>query len=263
MAPDSIPRGQSSGYGAASDCKKAPFTIDHSKPMMFQVGHLGEHYNDWINQPIISKHGPRLYENDLVERLTQASWWMVPLVWLPVVAFAIRMAISAGTPLVALPLYMLLGAAGGSFSEYILHRYVFHFQADGTYWSNTAHYMIHGYHHKHPQDRMRLVMPPLKVFVMTTAVSSIFFFTMPADITWAVYSGMMLMYVCYDLTHYFLHFGLPVKIGFLQFMRRYHMAHHYDSDHNSRFGITMPVWDLAFGTYRCENLAANKDGKGQ
>jgi dihydroceramide fatty acyl 2-hydroxylase len=33
----------------------------------FQVGHLGEQYQDWVHQPIVSQKGPRLFANGVLE----------------------------------------------------------------------------------------------------------------------------------------------------------------------------------------------------
>ena len=44
-------------------------------------------------------------------------------------------------------------------TEYWLHRIVFHFEPeDGI--GARLHWIIHGVHHDHPNDPMRLVMPP-------------------------------------------------------------------------------------------------------
>lgn len=34
-----------------------------------QVGHLGEAYEEWVHQPIVSKEGPRFFESDFWEVL--------------------------------------------------------------------------------------------------------------------------------------------------------------------------------------------------
>uniref|UniRef100_A0A453JHC7 Uncharacterized protein n=2 Tax=Aegilops tauschii subsp. strangulata TaxID=200361 RepID=A0A453JHC7_AEGTS len=43
------------------------FTVDLDKPLVFQVGHLEEQYQDWVHQPIVSKEGPRFFANDVLE----------------------------------------------------------------------------------------------------------------------------------------------------------------------------------------------------
>ena len=56
----------------------------------------------------------------------------------------------------------LLVAAGlliWTLTEYWLHRLVFHWEPDHPIGSRL-HFIIHGVHHDHPNDRLRLVMPP-------------------------------------------------------------------------------------------------------
>src|SRR4051794_14985143 len=53
--------------------------------------------------------------------------------------------------------------AGGwlfwTLTEYWMHRAVFHFEPDQGMGARL-HWIIHGVHHDHPNDPMRLVMPP-------------------------------------------------------------------------------------------------------
>ena len=44
-------------------------------------------------------------------------------------------------------------------TEYWLHRLLFHWEPDHPL-GNRLHFIIHGVHHDHPNDRLRLVMPP-------------------------------------------------------------------------------------------------------
>jgi hypothetical protein len=34
---------------------------------VLQVGHLGEAYEEWVHQPIVSKEGPRFFQNEVLE----------------------------------------------------------------------------------------------------------------------------------------------------------------------------------------------------
>ncbi len=60
---------------------------------------------------------------------------------------------------VEIPLLALAGLAIWTLSEYWLHRKVFHWEPDHPIGSRM-HFIIHGVHHDHPNDKMRLVMPP-------------------------------------------------------------------------------------------------------
>jgi 4-hydroxysphinganine ceramide fatty acyl 2-hydroxylase len=71
----------------------------------------------------------------------------------------------------------------------------------------TAHFLLHGIHHYLPMDKYRLVMPPTLFLVLATPfwklAHTVFFYNWFAATT--VYCGGIFGYICYDLTHYFLH----------------------------------------------------------
>ncbi|CAI6000585.1 unnamed protein product [Closterium sp. NIES-65] len=252
MAPNAMSQpSQPSSAGRASGKQAVPFKPDLTKPLVFQVGYLGEHYDDWVHQPIISRTGPRLFGPDWMEFFTQTHWWMIPLVWLPVIAFAEYRAALAGTPKVLVAPFFALGLVVWTLMEYSLHRFLFHYRTTG-YWTNTLHYLLHGCHHKHPQDRFRLVMPPVLFATLSTVVAIPFFVVFPGFLVWPVYAGAIFGYICYDMTHYFVHFGVPLELEWIRFLRRYHMAHHFKV-YNAGFGITNSFWDKVFGTYPADD----------
>jgi len=53
----------------------------------------------------------------------------------------------------------LAGYVVWTLTEYWMHRIVFHFEPDGGIGARL-HWIIHGVHHDHPNDPLRLVMPP-------------------------------------------------------------------------------------------------------
>jgi hypothetical protein len=53
---------------------------------------------------------------------------------------------------------LLAGIAIWTLTEYWLHRLVFHWQPKFP-GGDRLHFIIHGVHHDHPNDAMRLVMP--------------------------------------------------------------------------------------------------------
>jgi dihydroceramide fatty acyl 2-hydroxylase len=128
---------------------------------------------------------------------TVTPWWVIPLVWLPLVVYTQTVSLQRGLPSRHLPWTIITGMLLWTFVEYLLHRYLFHMHTS-SYWSvktlswifcviygltvnetrqpekltteysdggcdrgNTFHYFIHGFHHKHPMDTLRLVFPPL------------------------------------------------------------------------------------------------------
>lgn len=223
------------------------FEVDLNKPLVFQVGNLGERYDDWVHDPIVSKKGPRLFESDLMEMFTNTKWYVIPLVWLPVVCYAEWKALQGGILPSEIPLYMLGGIAIWTLLEYTLHRFLFHARTS-TYWMNTLHYLLHGCHHKHPQDPNRLVFPPLLNIIFSVAIVTPFTYFLSESVVYTMYGGGLLGYVCYDVTHFWLHFGFPTKFETFYKMRRYHLAHHFKNP-SQGFGITNTLWDRILGTF--------------
>mgnify|MGYP001796005180 CR=1 FL=1 len=133
--------------------------------MLAQVGKLGHHYKTWVHSPVDRKL--RLFESSFVEFFSKTPWYIVPIVWIPVVILAAFVAfkeLSQGlsgpenmrnelhhSPLVYILfcLLFLCGVAVWSFIEYCLHRFLFHINPpdDSPFWI-TFHFFLHGQHHK-------------------------------------------------------------------------------------------------------------------
>lgn len=229
------------------------FVVDLDKPLVFQVGHLGEAYEEWVHQPIISREGPRFFESDFLELFTRTVWWVVPVIWLPVACYCASISVRMGLTHPHVALMVVLGIFIWTLLEYTLHRFLFHIRTE-SYWGNTLHYLLHGCHHKHPMDGLRLVFPPA-----ATAILAIPFWTLLRLISTpstapALFGGVLLGYVMYDCTHYYLHHGQP-KAGVHRNLKKYHMNHHYRLQ-SKGFGITSTLWDGVFGTYPPSKLDA-------
>ncbi|KAL8512639.1 hypothetical protein ACS0TY_018940 [Phlomoides rotata] len=232
------------------------FKVDLSKPLVFQVGHLGEAYDEWVHKPIVSKDTPRFFENDLMEFFTRTPWWVIPLVWLPVVCWFILSSVKVGLPLYHVEAAVFGGIFLWTFAEYILHRFLFHMKTK-TYWANTLHYLLHGCHHKHPMDSLRLVFPPAAATILAVPLCSLIKLLSPASYSPALCGGLLFAYVMYDCTHYYLHHGKPLQ-GLTHDLKRYHLNHHFRVQ-DKGYGITSSFWDKVFGTLPPSKLV----GKGR
>ncbi|EPS73322.1 hypothetical protein M569_01436, partial [Genlisea aurea] len=214
--------------------------------IFLQVGHLGDRYDEWVHQPIVTKETPRFFHNALLELLTRTPWWVVPVVWLPVVWWFVTSSIEAGlTGPPHLAATMGVGMLIWTLLEYSLHRFVFHVKTR-SYWGNTLHYLIHGCHHKHPMDGLRLVFPPAPAAILAFLLWNAVKVLSTEPYSSALFGGGLLGYVMYDCTHYYLHYGKPLK-GFAHDLKRNHMNHHFRIQ-NKGFGITSNFWDWVFAT---------------
>lgn len=195
----------------------------------------------------------RLFKSDFLEFFTHISPLVVVILWLPVsVYFFIIAALTLpdGISIAILPLGFLLGLFLWTFSEYTLHRFVFHFLAKNPVQERIT-FLFHGVHHAQPQDKTRLVMPPvvsIPLAVIFYGLFVLFFSFLLGAPLWVAptFSGFILGYLAYDLTHYATH-HFPMRIGYLKFLKRYHMQHHYKTP-NRRYGVTSPIWDSVFKT---------------
>ena len=109
------------------------FAVDLNKPLVFQVGHLEEHYQEWVHQPVVSKEGPHFFANDTMEFLTRTKWWAVPVIWLPAVCWLFAKSIRMGHTIQEVILMALFGVFVWTLIEYSLHRFLFHIERK-SYW---------------------------------------------------------------------------------------------------------------------------------
>ncbi|KAJ5901684.1 fatty acid hydroxylase [Penicillium taxi] len=234
------------------DFKQHKF-LDLNRPLLPQLwfgGFKKRFYLDQIHRPRHYKGGASapLFGNFL-EPLSKTAWWVIPIVWVPPVIYGtIAGTAGLGNPIAAAA-YWLVGFGLWSLIEYLMHRFLFHL--DDYLPDNRVglclHFLLHGIHHYLPMDRYRLVMPPT-LFVVLAApfwklAHAVFFYNYFAALQ--VYCGGIFGYICYDLTHYFLHHrNLPV---YYQALKKHHLQHHY-ADYDNGFGVTTKFWDGVFGT---------------
>jgi sterol desaturase/sphingolipid hydroxylase (fatty acid hydroxylase superfamily) len=146
------------------------------------------------------------------------------------------------------------GCLAFSLFEYSLHRFVFHRRFADTREGHIEGFLTHGYHHVYPEDPERLVMPPLGSLPLAAIFGSLYVGLFGWTVGLAVFAGTAIGYVLYDTTHFALHHWRPrTPIG--RWMRRYHLLHHH-AEEPARFGVSSPLWDFVFGTYRPVGRAA-------
>ena len=107
------------------------------------------------------------------------------------------------------------------------------------------HFIIHGIHHDHPNDKMRLVMPP-SVSIPLAALFFAAFWLIFGTAAFPLFAGFIFGYLVYDYTHYYVHHFVP-KSDLGKKLREQHMRHHFQ-DHRFGYGVSSPVWDVVFRT---------------
>ncbi|GIV66266.1 MAG: sterol desaturase family protein [Chloroflexota bacterium] len=195
----------------------------------------------------------RLFKSDFLEFFTHISPVVVVIIWLPVAVFFLIRGILIKPPSISgffIPFGFIFGLFLWTLAEYILHRFLFHYKPK-TPRQEKIFYLFHGVHHEQPQCKTRLVMPPVVsiplALIFYGAFYLIFGILLQAPfMTAMVFSGFIIGYLLYDMTHYATHHW-PMRSGVLKALKRHHMRHHYKTP-NQRFGVSSPLWDYIFGT---------------
>jgi sterol desaturase/sphingolipid hydroxylase (fatty acid hydroxylase superfamily) len=204
------------------------------------------------------KASPPMFETRWLDKLTRVHPIIPVLVFVP----AILILFALGQEGVAWPKATAMIAAGWLFwtlTEYWIHRVIFHFEPEEGFGARL-HWMIHGVHHDHPNDPLRLVMPPSVSIPLASLFVVGFHAVMPSAEANLFAVGFLTGYVVYDELHYHLHHRMPTtRLGKL--MRELHMRHHFQDD-TTGFGISAPYWDVIFGTLSRRRAAADERSQG-
>ena len=201
---------------------------------------------------------PRLFENPLLDKLSRVHWSMPLVFYMPFVALLAWLSFNALGPATVV-VQALLGYVIWTLIEYFGHRYLFHAEFPGT-WGARIHLLIHGVHHDHPSDPLRLVMPPLlSAPIMLTAL-----------LVGCVLFGFPLGLSGVD--------GIHARLSRLRHgallsasrraedaaraarLRRLHMLHHF-RDPERGFGVSAPWWDKVFGTEHLAGAARRRPAR--
>jgi dihydroceramide fatty acyl 2-hydroxylase len=187
---------------------------------------------------------PRLFENPLLDKLSRVHWSVPLFLYVPVLVLLAGLSFSqysSGGVLLA----ALLGYFIWTLVEYFGHRFLFHCDFPGRFGARI-HFLIHGVHHEHPSDPLRLVMPALLSgpIMLISFLIGWLLFGLPLE--YPVLMGFMAGYLGYDMVHYYVHHGQP-KSWAGRTLRRLHMLHHF-RDPERGFGVSAPWWDYVFKT---------------
>jgi sterol desaturase/sphingolipid hydroxylase (fatty acid hydroxylase superfamily) len=206
-------------------------------------------------EPIKNQKEPiRLFKSDFLEFFTHIHPVFVLAVWVPIVVFCLYQSILAGMQLgqlIWLPGILLAGLILWTFSEYVLHRFVFHFPPRNA-WQTRIAFLFHGIHHAQPQSKTRLVMPPIVSIPMAGVFFLLFrlifgFSGQQADFfVFGLFAAFIIGYLFYDMIHYITH-HFTLRAQWLKNLKLYHMQHHYKTP-DQRYGVSSPFWDVIFHT---------------
>ena len=190
------------------------------------------------------RDSPKMFESRWLDALSRVH----PAVVVAIFAPAVLLLSAWGLEKVSL--LGMLGLAVGGYAlwtlfEYWLHRVVFHFEPEKGLGARL-HWIIHGIHHEHPNDPLRLVMPPSVSLPLGAAVFGAIYLVFGVRYAPGLGAGFFAGYLAYDMTHYYVHHFRPRgRVG--RMLRERHMRHHFQ-DETKGFGISAPYWDEIFRT---------------
>lgn len=188
----------------------------------------------------------QLFDNKILEWFSHIHWMTPMVLFTPVIVYFLYQA-----AIVPEGSWMKLvgGFVGGiviwTFTEYFLHRYVFHYHPTSEF-GKKIHFMLHGVHHDYPNDSTRLVMTPLISIPLAYLFYNLFSYFMTPDWLYAAFSGLVFGYVIYDTLHYALH-HLDYNGKWWIALKTHHLKHHF-KDPDKGYGVTSPMWDMLAGS---------------
>jgi len=187
---------------------------------------------------------PRLFKSPLLDKLSRVHWSVPLFLYVPVIAVLAVLSFRHYGPGGVISA-ALLGYFIWTLTEYFGHRFLFHCDFPGRFGARI-HFLIHGVHHDHPSDPLRLVMPGLLSgpIMLVSFLTGRLLFGLPLE--YPVLIGFLAGYLVYDMVHYYVHHGHP-KSWAGRTLRRLHMLHHF-RDPERGFGVSAPWWDYVFKT---------------
>jgi dihydroceramide fatty acyl 2-hydroxylase len=201
-------------------------------------------HQDGTTRTELLRASPPMFESRLLDACSRVHPSVPVILFLP----AIVLLLGAGVGRVGAGAAVAWAAAGYVFwtlTEYWMHRIVFHFEPQEGLGARL-HWIIHGVHHDHPNDPMRLVMPPSVSVPLAISFYVLFVAVLGGPVAPAFGGGFLAGYLLYDMTHYHVHHHRPrTRAG--RWLRESHMRHHFQDDTRG-FGVSAPWWDHVFRT---------------
>ncbi|HCY88860.1 MAG TPA: fatty acid hydroxylase [Chitinophagaceae bacterium] len=196
-------------------------------------------------EKIHNKGQAQLFKNQYLEYLTKTHpliiWGMYTPVLILLPYYSMETLGFSGLTVFVL---FIAGMFFWTFTEYILHRFAFHYQPK-TERSKRIVYVMHGNHHHYPRDKERLFMPPVPSLIIASILFLLMYLPLQ-DRVFSFFPGFMLGYLIYGTMHYAIHAWNP-PFKWMKGLWRNHHLHHYKNDHMG-FGVSSTLWDHVFGT---------------
>jgi sterol desaturase/sphingolipid hydroxylase (fatty acid hydroxylase superfamily) len=200
----------------------------------------------------------RMFDNGFMEACSRVHPAVPLIIYIPVIGYFLFRAIEISKIGPMNIFYsIILGIVVWTFTEYSLHRFIFHYQPKSSF-GEKIHFIFHGVHHDYPSDSRRLVMPPSVSVPLALLFYFLFQSILGKNYVSPFFVGFLTGYLFYDMTHYAVHhFNIHNKFWLV--LKKHHMRHHYQNAEKG-FGVSSPMWDYIVGT---EFPKSNNEKSGQ
>lgn len=188
---------------------------------------------------------PDLFDNRFLNFFSRVHPAIPALIYIPIIGVMIWLAVDRGLGVIGVVGLFVAGLVIWTFAEYWLHRTLFHW-VPKIKGGEKFNFIVHGVHHDHPNDPLRLVMPPAASLPLAALFYLAFILIFGKPSGFAVFAGFLLGYLIYDYTHYYVHHFAP-KGKTAKQLREHHMRHHFQ-DHHYGYGVSTTLWDHVFRT---------------
>lgn len=172
--------------------------------------------------------------------------------WTPLLAGLVGVSVWSG----ASAWTLLGGAAFGvfvySFVEYLMHRYLYHWEPESRFWRIVTADVgrRHMRHHREPEKMHGAINDrqiPVVVLAAALTLGSVLMMPWPVGFGLMAIAAGVANYIVQELVHFGTH-HLPMRHRLLAALKRHHMLHHY-RDWDMNYGLFWPFWDMVFGTH--------------
>ena len=191
-----------------------------------------------------SSESVRMFKSSLLEGLSKIHFAVPLFIFIPAIAFFAVLSFKYEITVSSFIGYFALGLLVWTATEYLLHRFIFHYYPTSR-WGQRIHFIFHGVHHDYPRDAKRLVMPPSASIPLATLFYFVFSLILKEKAQlFAFFPGFLIGYLAYDMMHYAMH-HYNFKSEFWKKIKQHHMLHHY-SDSTKGYGVSSSLWDEIF-----------------
>ncbi|MEM7695710.1 MAG: sterol desaturase family protein [Pseudomonadota bacterium] len=173
----------------------------------------------------------------------------ITLAVVPLVAVLLVAAVLLGGNPLHLALAFVFGWFYWTLLEYLLHRFLMHWEPRGPL-GRFARSLIpgHKHHHEAPTQYEEDGAVLIKFMIRPALFALLWWPLVTGSLTigLAITAGNLAGYLAYEIVHAACHF-LKLNFPYGRALKRHHAVHHYRDD-TVNFGVTTTLWDWVFAT---------------